>query len=83
MPARAPSSRRACLPLAADEARLRFRIRNGVPNFATNAFFFEEGHAQEFATARYGEFRIAPNGDSVLTGLRDGKLAPLGRRSLG
>ncbi len=66
--------------LAADEVRLRFRIRNGAPKFATNAFFFEEGRAKEYVGARYGEFRVAPDGESVLTGLRDGERAPLGAR---
>lgn len=67
-------------PLAPDEAWLRFRIRNGVPKFATNAFFFEEGHARDFANARYGEFRVAADGESVLTGLRDANLVSLGKR---
>jgi uncharacterized membrane-anchored protein len=64
--------------LAADEARLRYRIRNGQPKFATNAFFFEEGRAADYAKARYGEFRVAPNGDAILTRLRDAALVPLG-----
>jgi uncharacterized membrane-anchored protein len=67
-------------PLAPDEVRLRFRIRNGAPRLATNAFFFEEGHAKEYVGARYGEFRVASDGESVLTGLRDGERAPLGAR---
>lgn len=64
-------------PLAADEARLRYRIRNGQPKFATNAYFFEEGHAQDYASARYGEFRVAPDGEAILTGLRDARRQPL------
>ena len=65
-------------PLAADEALLRYRIRNGDVKFATNAFFFEEGRAGDYAMARYGEFRVAPDGDAILTSLRDANLAPLG-----
>ena len=63
-------------PLAPDEARLRFRIRDGTVKLATNAFFFEEGQGARYAVARYGEFRVAPDGDAILTGLRDadGKL---------
>src|SRR5688500_12191582 len=30
-------------PLAVDEVRLRYRVRNDQVRFATNAFFFEEG----------------------------------------
>jgi uncharacterized membrane-anchored protein len=64
-------------PLTADEARLRYRIRNGLPKFATNAYFFEEGRAQSYANARYGEFRVAPDGEAILTGLRDSGRQPL------
>ena len=65
-------------PLAAREARLRYRVRNGLPKFATNAFFFEEGHGDDYAKARFGEFRVAPDGEAILTGLRDGAHQPLG-----
>jgi uncharacterized membrane-anchored protein len=65
-------------PLAADEALLRYRIRNGQVKLATNAFFFEEGHADDYAKARYGEFRVAADGDAILTGLRGTDLAALG-----
>ncbi len=50
-------------PLAADEVRLRFRIRNGAPKFAgRNAFFFEEGARKNTwarATASFGLRRMA------------------------
>ena len=52
------------------ETLLRYRIRNQKPKFATNAFFFQEGKADHYAGARYGEFRVSPNGDMILTGLR-------------
>ena len=65
-------------PLAADEALLRYRIRDGQVKLATNAFFFEEGHGEEYARARYGEFRVAADGEAILTGLRGADLAPLG-----
>jgi len=65
-------------PLAANEARLRYRIRNGRVKFGTNAYFFEEGHVTDFAGARYGEFRVAADGEAILTGLRDQKLAAMG-----
>ena len=64
-------------PLAADEAVLRYRIRNGQVKLATNAFFFEEGTGDAYAKAHYGEFRVADNGDAILTGLRDRDLLPL------
>lgn len=67
-------------PLAANEAVLRYRVRNRQPKFATNAFFFQEGHADEYAKARYGEFRVAPNGDMILTAMRGADYKTLGVR---
>jgi uncharacterized membrane-anchored protein len=66
-------------PLAADEVVLRYRVRNNRVNFATNAFFFQEGDAALYRTAQYGEFRVADDGDLLLTGLRGPDLEPLGR----
>lgn len=51
---------------------------DGRVKFATNAFFFQEGHAKYYAGARYGEFRVAPSGELLLTHLRDEKLERLG-----
>jgi uncharacterized membrane-anchored protein len=66
-------------PLATGEIALRYRIRAGRPNFATNAYFFEEGQAEAYAKAAYGEFRVAEDGEMILTGLRDARGARLGR----
>jgi len=68
--------------LAGDAApaplRLRYRIRNGQVWLGTNAFFFEEGTAERFSQARYGEFRVdRDTGEAVLVGLRDDKLEAL------
>jgi uncharacterized membrane-anchored protein len=65
-------------PLAANEARMHYRMRDRQVKFATNAYFFQEGDAKFYAKARYGEFRVGGNGDAILTGLRDEQLAPLG-----
>ncbi len=64
-------------PLAKNEVRLRYRLRGGEPKLATNAFFFEEGQAERYGTARYGEFRVGEDGESILTSLRDPALKPL------
>ena len=64
--------------LAANEIAIRYRLRDGQPKVATNAFFFQEGHADRYARARYGEFRVAADGDTILTGLRDDKYELLG-----
>ena len=67
-------------PLLPNEVRMRYRVREQQPKFATNAFFFQEGHATLYERARFGEFRVAQSGDSILTGLRGENLAPLGSR---
>ncbi len=65
-------------PLAPGEALLRYRVRHGNPQFATNAFFFQEGQAATYEQARYGEFRVAADGEMILTGMRDADLKLLG-----
>jgi uncharacterized membrane-anchored protein len=64
-------------PVAPNEMLLRYRMRNGQMKFATNAFFFQEGTARRYEAARYGEFRVAPDGELLLTGLRDKDLQAL------
>ncbi|TAK82872.1 MAG: hypothetical protein EPO20_19265 [Betaproteobacteria bacterium] len=64
-------------PLAASEAALRYRVRDGKVKFATNAFFFQEGTGAAYRDARYGELRVAEDGELLLTGLRNDKLEPL------
>ena len=65
-------------PLAPGEIVMRYRVRNNTPKFATNAFFFQEGHAEFYARARYGEFRVSASGEAILTGLRGETLDVLG-----
>jgi uncharacterized membrane-anchored protein len=67
-------------PAGPQEIVMRYRIRGGTPKLATNAYFFEEGQGQLYAAARYGEFRVSPSGDAILTGLRGDKLEILPRR---
>ena len=55
--------------------KLRYRIRGGQVWLGTNAFFFEEGSAERFTGARFGEFRVdRDSGEAVLVGLRNDKL---------
>jgi uncharacterized membrane-anchored protein len=65
-------------PLAADELRIRYRVRADQVKFATNAYFFQEGTAKEYERARYGEFRVAPDGECLLTNMRGANLETLG-----
>ena len=64
--------------LAANEFRMLYRQRHQQIKFATNAFFFQEGKAELYETAKYGEFKVADNGDSILVGMRDVDLKQLG-----
>jgi len=58
--------------------RMRYRIRQGQVWLGTNAFFFEEGSAERFRAARYGEFRLdRRSGEAVLVGLRGAALEGL------
>ena len=66
-------------PLGDNEIQIRYRVRNGQAKFATNAFFFQEGHADDFQSARFGEFRVASDGEALLTRIRDKDLVLLGR----
>lgn len=65
--------------LAANEVRMRYRLRGDQVKFATNAFFFQEGDANLYAKAAYGEFRVDAAGESILTALRDAELVRLGK----
>lgn len=53
--------------LAADELAIHYRARSGSIKLATNAFFFQEGHAQAFEAAEYGLFRVNDKGEPLLT----------------
>ena len=61
-------------PLAEREVRLRYRVRDGRVKLASNAWFFEEGQAAPLASARFGEFRVADDGEALLAGMRDAAL---------
>ncbi|MGR9115261.1 MAG: GDYXXLXY domain-containing protein [Gammaproteobacteria bacterium] len=63
--------------LLPEEKLLFFRKRGSVVRLASDAFFFQEGQGAFFRQARYGELRVASNGDSVLVGLRDGEFKTL------
>ena len=63
---------------AAGELRLKYRGRSGRTSIGSDAFFFEEGSRRLYESARYGEFRVAENGDALLTALRDANLVRLG-----
>ena len=65
--------------LQAEQLRLQFRLRNGDVKFATNAFFFQEGSGEIYEQAKYGLFRVGPDGTLLLTHLVDAQLQALGQ----
>ncbi|MGS0743308.1 GDYXXLXY domain-containing protein [Glaciimonas sp. GG7] len=58
-------------PLAEDEVLIEYRLRNGRVKVVTDAWFFQEGQGMALAAARYGQFRVAPDGQALLVGLQD------------
>ena len=68
-------------PVAPDEFLLRYRVRKGRVRLGAEAFFFQEGHAERYGSARYGELRVASSGTSLLVGLRGEHREPLGEPS--
>ncbi|WP_256561709.1 GDYXXLXY domain-containing protein [Pyxidicoccus xibeiensis] len=65
-------------PLAPGEFKLRYRVRQRRVRLGAESFFFQEGHAERYERARYGELSVAGSGASVLVGLRDEARQPLG-----
>ena len=65
--------------LGPQEVHIRYRWRRGFVRIGTDAFYFQEGEADLFSGAKYGEVRLTGAGDAVLVGLRDAELRPLGR----
>jgi len=63
--------------LKKNELLIKYRLRNGVVKFATNAFFFEEGLSKKYEKARYGEFRVNKNGELLLVGLANKNLSDI------
>jgi uncharacterized membrane-anchored protein len=68
-------------PVAPDELILRYRRRRWQTRLGADAFYFQEGTADRYASARYGELRVTTSGESVLVGLCDENHARLGTSS--
>ena len=51
--------------------------KHGRWMLATDAWYFEEGQAERYAGARYGELRVSPDGEALLIGLAGADLRPL------
>ena len=57
--------------LMPNEIAIHYRVRNGSLKLATNAFFFQEGHAKAYEAAKYGLFRVNDKGSPLLIDMVD------------
>lgn len=74
-----PSSARwvDAVPSTPGEQLIKVSWRDSQIIIGSNAWFFQEGQAERWENAAFGEFRVLPNGEILLVGLRDGELKPL------
>ena len=56
-------------PLQAEEFLLAYRLRGYEVTSAAPAFYFQEGTAQQYAGAKFGVFKLAADGKTLLVGL--------------
>ncbi len=63
--------------LAAGEFPLQLTPKGGDWVLVTDAWFFAEGDAARWEAARYGEFRVTPDGRALLVGMADAQLKPI------
>lgn len=64
-------------PLAPGELLIELAPKGGRWTVVTDAWFFAEGEAGRWSAARFGEFRVKPDGQALLVGLRGEALAKL------
>lgn len=51
--------------------------KNGRWVVVSDAWFFKEGDGERWSRARYGEFRVMPDGKALLVGMADEQLVPI------
>jgi len=64
-------------PHADNEVPLRYRVRDNGVRIVTNAYFFPEGQASRYEVAKFGELRVAENGEALLVRMLGEDLQPL------
>ncbi len=64
-------------PLKSGELLLSFKNTKNI-SFGAESFFFQEGTAKVYDTARYSVLKVDDQGNSVLTGLLDDNFNKLG-----
>ena len=63
--------------LAEGEFPIELTAKGGGWTVATDAWFFREGDSARWQVARYGEFRVTPDGQALLVGLADADVKPI------
>lgn len=58
-------------PLRSENVMMKYHLSSDGLNIGSRSYFFQEGHAERFANARYGEFRVDQDGTALLTYLLD------------
>lgn len=58
-------------PLSSGEYAIPYTVSNWQLSIGADSFFFEEGQAEKFESAKYGGLRIDKRGNNVLIGLFD------------
>ncbi|MDP3650824.1 MAG: GDYXXLXY domain-containing protein [Rhodoferax sp.] len=64
-------------PLAPNEMLLQLTPKDGDWVVVTDAWFFTEGQGPAWQAAKFGEFRVLPDGRALLVGLADAALQPI------
>lgn len=64
-------------PLSEGELLLELTPKNGGWVVVSDAWFFKEGDAPRWEKARFGEFRVLPDGRALLVGMADADLRPI------
>jgi uncharacterized membrane-anchored protein len=64
-------------PLSHDEHLLKYSYADDHFHLGAERYFIPEGSGEDFAQAKYGEIKIAPDGTALLVALRDKDLKPL------
>ena len=57
--------------------RVQLTPKDGRWVLVSDAWFFKEGDGQRWEAARYGEFRVGPDGRALLVGMADVNLKPI------
>ena len=64
-------------PIDAKEKMIELIHKRGQWIVVTDAWYFKEGTAKKWEAARYGEFRVLPDGRALLVGLADKDRKPI------